>query len=466
VNGARAAAKAMLASALALAALWAIDFFLMRPAVLTPFEGRAPLTPLYAFWLPALRPQLVVFAALAAAIVLLAPRLVDLPARTFALALALLALALPLALFLVRDDLPALGAQFTIYPGEEFFDDAARIGDPWLFLRHFVELMPRLSLHGRHFPPGHALLLFVTRSVAGPSPLAAGVAVLAIFAAGAPIAWLALRRLVGELPSRQGALLLLASPSLLDFACTSMDAVFFTEAALAWWLSLRALDDRCSGLAASARRQRSWLLPGAHLAEALLAGAALALAALASFSVAPLGLAVALYALARCRQRGGRALVALVIIGLGFATALALLYALTGFNWLASLLAARSSNSEFMSLVAGRPLAAIYGRLAYGNLSAFLIGAGVALLGALALRFQKSGAPRDAWSIAALAAFAVLVFGNLHQMETERIWLYALPWLPSIALSAGALSTPALRALLAGGFVQALLMEALLFTLW
>src|SRR5262245_38804233 len=110
------AAAAAAAAALALAALWAIDFFFLRPAVLTPFEGRPPLTPLYAFWLPALRPQLAAFAALAAAVVLLAPRLLDLPPRSFAAALALLALALPLALFLVRDDLPALGAQFTIYP--------------------------------------------------------------------------------------------------------------------------------------------------------------------------------------------------------------------------------------------------------------------------------------------------------------------------------------------------------------
>jgi hypothetical protein len=272
--------------------------------------------------------------------------------------------------------------------------------------------------------------------------------VLACFASGTLFSFLALRRLCSEASARAGSLLVLATPSALDFACSSMDAVFFLYAALAWWLSLRAL---------AARASLGW---------AAAAGVAFALCALASFSALPLGLALALYGVFQARRAGARLLVSLATIGLAFAACLAAIQALTGFDWYACLQAARENNTAFMSLVAGRPIAALYGRLAYGNAAAFLIGAGVAPVAALLLGARRGGALHGPWPRAALLAFAVLVLGNLHQMETERIWLYALPWLPSIALAAGPLEKGALRLLLASGLAQAAAMEVLLFTLW
>jgi hypothetical protein len=50
--------------------------------------------------------------------------------------------------------------------------------------------------------------------------------------------------------------------------------------------------------------------------------------------------------------------------------------------------------------------------------------------------------------------------------ETERIWLYATPWLAAIAVADRPFADGSLRLLLGLGCAQALAMEALLFTLW
>ena len=209
---------------------------------------------------------------------LAAPRLVD-PERTsrraFAWILAAASIVLPLALHLVRGSLAGLGSQFDVYRNEEFLHDARGITDLPSFLDRYVDLMPTLSLHGQHFPPGHAVLLHLAARVFGPSTLAAGLLVLAFAAIGVQLAWRAFGELAEDGAARQGALLLLAAPSLLDFSATSMDAVFLAFATLAWWLSLR----------------NAWL-----------AGAALLLATFFSFSALPVGLAIALLALYRARS--------------------------------------------------------------------------------------------------------------------------------------------------------------------
>src|SRR5262245_19324368 len=76
-------------AALGLAALWLLDSWLWKRPVLTRFQGQPPLSPLYAFWQPVLRPQLLVFVLGALLWVVQAPRLCDperCPRPTFLLA--------------------------------------------------------------------------------------------------------------------------------------------------------------------------------------------------------------------------------------------------------------------------------------------------------------------------------------------------------------------------------------------
>lgn len=463
----RVPARALAAAALVCAGLWALDRFVVRVDVLTTFRGARAASPLYAFWNPIARPEALLFALAAIAYVVLAPRVAD-PERTrrgaFVATLVAAAFVLPLALFLVRQDLGELGAPFRTYANEEFWDDAKKIplvGDASgrtgvaAFLAHYVELMPRLSLHGQHFPPGHALLLHSIAGVVGERLPAVALGVLAIAALGVVAAFLALRELLDERAARQAALLVAALPPFVDFACTSMDAVFFAWASLALWASLCALR------------------VDAKAAWPLLAGVALAWAALASFAVLFVGLAVVAYAVALGlrRERMWSTLARrLALVGSGFAASLALLWLLTGFGWWDCLVHARESGLALMTRVLRGPPSSRWGELSFGNGAAYAIGSGVALVALVLARARPFGAPsdraRDAWSPAALATLALMTAGGLFFMETERIWLFTLPWAAAIALAPGALGSASLRVVLTLACAQALALEALLFTLW
>ncbi|MBK7877283.1 MAG: glycosyltransferase family 39 protein [Planctomycetes bacterium] len=465
----RVPAWAFGAALLALGGLWALDRWVFQLSILTPFRGLRAASPIYAYWDPVVRTEALVFVLAGLAFVALAPRLADptrTPRRAFVAALFVLAAVLPFALFLARKDPASLGSTFQVYKNEEFWDDALKV--PMMrdaegrtgasaFLAHYVEAMPRLSLHGQHFPPGHALFLHGMIGVFGPRLPAAGAVVLGLAALGVLFAFLALRTLLAEHAARQGALLLVALPPFLDFTCTSMDAAFFAWAALATWTALRAL-----------RKD-------ARVLDALLAGLALAFAALSSFAVLPLGLVFAVYAvvLGARRERAWSALARqLLAIGVAFALGLVLVRLATGFAWWDCLFHARSHGLELMTKVLKRTPSSLWAPMSYGNGAAYVIGAGAGVLALLLARGSRerapsSGAPRrDSWTIAALATFAVMTVGGLFFMETERIWLFTLPWIAGVALAPGALEAASLRKVLGLALAQALLFEALLFTLW
>jgi hypothetical protein len=441
---------AIATGAATLAGLWLLDSFVFRTAWLTTFQGRPALTPLYAFAMPVVRWQAIGFVLAGAVLTVLADRLTD-PERThpgsFALFLFAASLTLPLTLFVVRQGPLELGSAFLVYPREEVYADAARITALRPFLAHYVELGPQLSLHGQVYPPGYAVLLYGVRRLLGTSVLAAGAVVLVCFAAGVLVAWLALRTLATERAARQGALLLLACPSLLDFACTAMDAVFFSVAMLAWWSGLRA-----------AMNQR----PG----DGALAGLSLLLATCVSFSAIPLGLVVGLYVCGRGWKAPGRAIAVLACIGGAYVAAALMLWATTGFSVLRCLSAAKARSVTIMTAIVGRDPATLYGHISYGNLAAYAIGAGVALVTAAAVRQLHRGMRPDAWTGAAAITLLVMGLGGLYMMETERIWMFAMPWLAAIAIGDGPLAPPSFRTLLGTGLAQALAMEMALFTIW
>ena len=446
---------------LLLCALWLLDLFVQRTSVLTPFvalgEKLPALTPIYAFWLPVLSVRAIGFAIAALVFVASAARLArpeHTPRAVFVAALLLFATILPLCLFAVRQEPSELGSQLAIYPNEDVYFDALQIREYRPFLAHYVELMPRLSLHGRHFPPGHASLLYAVGQRFGTGLLPAGIAVLACFVMACLFVYRAIARISGEARARQGAFLLLAAPSALDFACTSMDAVFLLFASVAWWLAagvVRSLE--CTSQPTLAQR---FVAP-------LQMGVGLLVATCFSFSAVPLGFAIGLALAITGRNSWREASEALALVGAGYSAAAVALFASTGFALWDCLAAARSSNLEFMTRVIGRDAYDVYGLLSYGNGAAFLIGSGVALVFAASagVVFWKR-----AWNAAFVITLGVMTFGGMYFMETERIWLFAMPWLAAIASSGRTWTSGSLRLLLALGCVQALAMETLLFTLW
>jgi hypothetical protein len=433
--------------AVSLAGAFAVAHLLLQGRLLAPWQGQAAFAPLYAFVQPVLRPQAILFALLAAALAFAAPILAD-PLRTSRRSFAMLLLAasvlLPLALHFVRSRFAELGSQFDLYRNEEFLHDARRIADLEGFLDRYVELMPTLSLHGQHFPPGHAVLLHLAARFPLPDTLAAGLVALAAAAGGVWLAWKAFEELAEEQAARQGALLLLAAPALLDFACTSMDAVFLFFATLAWFLALRAL--RRGGAA------RAWL-----------AGAALGLAACFSFSALPLALAIVLLAILRDRSAWRRTAPFLLHGLAGAAAFTLLLFAATGFPIWSCFLEARRSNAALMEHALRVDASSAWASLSIGNAAAFLAGAGLGLAAASIAGARQLKSPVALASILALLAMS---FGGVYFLETERIWLFALPWLAACAVSGGSFDDRSMRLSIGVGFAQALLAETVLFTLW
>jgi hypothetical protein len=454
VLGPRALLPWVIGVGLAFAALVAIDQFALHIPVLTTFDDNPPLSPLYAFWMPELNASAVLFLVSALAFGALVPRL--LAKRTsdtwFGVALLAFSIALPLALFLARENAGRLGSQFLIYRGEEYFDDALGVRDLAGFLRGYTTLAPQLSLHGRVHPPGFAALLVVVSRLVGPSPFAAGVAVLLIFSAGIVLAWRAAVAIgLDRRAARIAALLLLAAPSLLDFACTSMDAVFFTAACLALLGAFRAL----------AEAGRWW--------HAALAGAAFYLAAFCSFSALPLGLFVVVYAVARWWDRPN-ARVAWQLGGMlaGFALAYVAFRLATGFDLWESFVVARGLHYQIMGSVIGRSVGSVYVLATFGNISAWLIGAGLAvvpLFARSAVRGFAAGQTRPLF-VATAVTSAVMCAGGIYTMETERILMFAVPWLAMSAAGALKPSDSAVTLAVGAGWVQAIAMEVMLFTLW
>jgi hypothetical protein len=441
-------------TAVAFVAFVALDQFVLHPGVLTTFNGLEPLSPLYTFVVPKFRPSAALFVLLAVSCGLLLPRLISprVSAPWFAAALFILSLSLPLTLFLVRDDLAQLGSQFLIYQGEEYFDDAARINDLEQFVSHYTELAPQLSLHGRVHPPGFATFLYAVGHGVSPTPMAAGVAVLLVFAAGTVFAWRAFALVLDDRTARIAALSLLAAPSLLDFACTSMDAVFYGAGSLVLLAAFLSLSDH----------ERWW--------HGVLTGVALYLALFCSFSAVLLGLFIALYgALRWWDRRSLRVPLHLCLASLSFAVVYAVVRYGAEFDLWESFRVAKSQHYQLMGEVIGRSVASVYLPTTFGNIAAFLIGAGIAIVPLFLRGARNAVTPLGSRSlfIATSATLAVICAGGLYTMETERILMFAVPWLTVAAASATTpLSDSAVVLLIGLGWAQAFAMEGFLFTLW
>jgi hypothetical protein len=443
--------SAILVAAAVLGLLWALDTFVLRTTLLASRRGQPALTPLYAFHDPLVSARCLWFAAAAACVVWLAPRLVDVQRVSrarFVLALGLLALALPALLFVVRQSFSDLGAQSVLFEYQDFLQDAARVDDAWVFLRDYVATMPTLSLHGQHYPPGPMLYLHAWGAVFGLTPFVSGVAILCAFAAAALVVHEALREIASERAARQGALLLVCAPTVLDHAASALDAVFLLAAAISWWIALRAFK------------------PGNSVALAAVLGAALYVTTLMSFSALPVGLAIAVFAVLQSQDDRRGAWTRLAIVGASYAACALLVYGVNGFALWDCLHEARDHAARFMGRVVRGTPRATWPFRTYGNGVGFAIGTGAALAAASVIRIRSGTLGADRWSRTALVALAIMVFAPLYYMETERIWLYAVPWVVAIAVGAGGVDDASLRRLLGASLVQALLMESWLFTYW
>jgi methylthioxylose transferase len=393
-------------------------------------EWGTPAQPLTAFLRPALSTWAIAGGAALAAALALALRLRSAAVGPvgFAVASFVLTLVTRLALNVFRGGPASLDTVFVVGrkgEGRTEFLPALRFleGGVGHFLSHFPQVSPDLPIQAQGHPPG-LLLTMHYLGIDSASGLAALTIVLGALAT--PLLYLLARELVPEAEARVAALLFVFVPTSLLYGATSADALFATLGVLA-----------AVGLVA--RRTR----------DQLLGALALALALFFSYALLAVG---AWSAVVRLRREGVgsavrmAALAAVVLAGVYLVLDLA-----TGFDLIAAI---RATDDRYREGIARlRPYVFWF----FGSPAAFVL-----MLGPIAWFAARSLARREATALALATVIAISVVAGYTKAETERIWLFLVPF----ACLAAARSLPRrwLTPVLVGATAQAVLVEIFLAT--
>jgi hypothetical protein len=381
-------------------------------------------------------PLLVLSVVVFAAAVAVAPRLLDLRARSFLLATFALTLALRLVLAAGRE---GIGAWTEVFDLDRSFEAKneylpglrALVHGAHFFLDHFAQLVPALPVHAAGHPPG---LLLTLHALGISTP--AGMAALCILggAAAIPLTYAAGRAVIGEERARVAALLAAFSPAMLLFGATSADALFATLGLLAAWPL---------AVAGTPRAQ-----PG--LRPLLIGAVALAVVSFFAWSL----LAVGAWAVLLAWRRAGRAgaLILAAVCGAALLAFHVLLHLATGFDPIGTFEA--TERVYRLGVASVRP----YAYWLFGSPAAFLFVLGLPIA-FLALRGARSDA-----AVAILGVLLVAAVAGFTKAETERIWL---PFAPLLCLAAATVLPRRLLGPVLGALaLQALLTELLWDTVW
>jgi hypothetical protein len=293
---------------------------------------------------------------------------------------------------------------------------------PRFVLDRFAELVPSLPVHSAGHPPGLLLTMHYLGLDTSPKLTAF---IIGVGALSAPLTYaLAKRTFEEERTARTAGVLAAFSPAMLHFGATSADAVYLTLGLLA-----------AIGLVST----RAWV--GALV---------LAIVSLFAWSLLAVGAWAAILVLTR---DGLKAAIKLgVIIGAIFVAFQALFAAATGFDPIGTLHA--TSRVYEVGIASRRP----YAYWLFGSPTAFLLILGVPIAW-LALSRLAQAAP-EALAISAVVAISSVL--GFTKAETERIWLFLVPFV--LLAAAPLVRRPQLLvALLA---LQAVGYELVFDTLW
>ena len=354
----------------------------------------APLAPLYLY--PGVRVDaLAAPAALAlgaSAWLALRLRAAALRPAVFALGALALGLVARLALALVRDGtagwLSALGrgdAQ------NEYLPALPALSLGWIaFLDRFAEVAPSLPTHPSAHPPGLLLLIDVL-GITTPAGMAAFE--IASGALAVPLVYVLARRLLPEAGARTATVLFAFSPAILIYGVTSTDALYVTLGLLA-------------ALALLARP-----------AVACTLGAA-ALAACSFFSYSLLAVGAWVVVVLFLRHGLWRAVAVAASCAAALVVLYAALWALTGFDLLAAL---RSADVVYrLGPYFSRP----YAYWLLGSPVAWVIAMGIPL----AWYAARGLGARHPAALGLAVVVLVAAVGGYTKSETERIWMFMIPW--------------------------------------
>ncbi|MDA0184416.1 hypothetical protein OJ997_29195 [Solirubrobacter phytolaccae] len=359
-----------------------------------------------------------------AAVALVKPAL-RLKALPFAAALFVGTLVLRLVLFAAR-----LGTEYdralAVLPrGEgknEYLPTLAALDyGPRFFLDRFAELVPALPVHSAGHPPGLVLTMHYLGLDTGPKLAAFCIVVGAL---SAPLTYVLAQRLFDDKTAKIAGVLAAFAPAMLHFGATSADAVFLTLGLLA---AIPLLSNRI-----------------------VLGAVVLAIVTMFAWSL----LAVGAWATILILTRDGfkPALKLAIACGIALIGTQALLAAATGWDPIGTFHATHDVYT--VGIASRRP----YWFWLFGSPTAFflILGAPIAWLAVARLAQRKPEA------IAIFSVVAVASVAGFTKAETERIWLFLIPF---VCLAAAPLvKRPTL--LVAALAAQAVVYELLFDTLW
>jgi len=289
---------------------------------------------------------------------------------------------------------------------------------PHFVLDRFAELVPSLPVHAAGHPPG---LLLVMHFLALDSAARLAAFCIVVGALSAPLTYALGRRVLTERQARIAGVLAAFSPAMLHFGATSADAVYLTVGLLA---------------AIPLLSKRPWI-----------GAVALAIGSLFAWSLLAVGAWAAILVLAR---DGLKPAIKLSLLIGAILIAFHALFALaTGFDPIGTI---RATEGVYrVGIASRRP----YQFWLFGSPTAFLLILGVPITW---LALQR----RSPEAIAIFAVLAIAAILGFTKAETERIWLFLVPFVCLAA--APVVKRPTLIAALLA--LQAVAYELMFDTLW
>jgi len=448
-------------TSLVIIAFFLIDLLLIDYTYLSKFNHLASLSPLYSFYTPMLSWRLLAPIAAGALFIAFLARTEKQSLKVNIVGFVVFMIAIRACFYYLRHDFSAMSQELFPYPAEAMISDTSVIGRMGLFsfLSAYPDLMPQLSLHGSHFPPGHSVLLYLLMSVFGENPHAVGWALIVLSSSIVfPIIMLANRIFNDNKIAYAAAALLTIFPSSVIFGAVSLSALFAAIAIWPVYFAVSAMD--------SIHRKKLWLLTGA----------ALGVCAFFSFAALPLGLFIFILHLIRYLMLNEKRVVLdLALILLGFISITFALYIFLDFNIIKCLLTAINLNRALIDRITmGTDRLIVYLYSSWGNLLAYCIGSGLVLMGLAVgslckMRKVASGNKSNYhYSIALFTTVVIIGVSGLFYLETERIWLFlsCLMVIPASGLLISIESKKLRLTLISLLFVQTLIQETLLNSLW
>lgn len=404
--------------------------------------------PIYALLSPKIKFYPAVFASVALFLVFIKyyKKLLKIDLKFFLAVLVVFSVIFSLSIALIRDGAFGLYESF-LRSTLDYYPDAMKIGEIGLpsFLRNYDQIQPTLAMHGAGHPPGYALIhyffiqLFNNNLIA----LAVGIAFLGAMTL-VPVYFLARR--FDENSARLATIIFSFAPAFVIFSATCIDVVFLTASGFLFW---------------SLFSSRGYL----HWMRSATLYAIVVFMQFMAFLFLPI---VALYSFLKNNRDFKKTAVELAVFTLTFCGIYLLMKIFTGFDLYKSFQTARRlvdlhvmSNYTSIKSFIGFILLSIPPFFVY-------------LAGPLLLAYIKkikerpifqSDTPEKIFFILGLAFLPVLLLAGIFQAETERLWLFLLPFFV-LPAAKNIITDEERSATLMVLFLQIISIQILFYTYW